>query len=567
MKTNELSVQSELREGKKRQNRFNIVTASMLVVSFAVLTSGCSGDKKEEGGASSSAAASAATTAAPAALPDGKIVSSPLTLSYFVQLSTNRPSGMNSLNDMEAYKELEKITGIHADFKHPTAGQEANQFNLMLSSGDYPDVIEWNWNSYPGGGQNALKSGAIIKLNDYIDKYAPNLKKLLDANPEIRKQISTDSGEIYSFPFIRNDPYLLTYYGLALRKDWLDKLKLEVPTTIEEWHTVLKAFKEKDPNGNGKPDEIPLLFQKGKLNWGNDILNAWGIRNDFYLDTATGKVQYGALQPQFKEFLTTMRSWFKEGLIDPDYAATDDKQKNAKVTGDLVGATEVTVGGGIGTYLAAMNGKHPTFDLVGAPYPTLKKGDKPVLGQQEPIFNGLGAAISKNNKHIIETVKWLDYKYGEKGALLFNFGVDGKSYTMDNGYPKYSDDVMKNKDGLAFGVALTKYAIPFGAPISQDKRYMEQNAALPQQKNALSIWMNADNRGWLPTLSLTSDESSKLAAVMTDVRTYNDEMFDKFIMGAEPIEGFDKFVERLNKMGLQDVLKIEQAAYDRYLKR
>ncbi|MNF94974.1 hypothetical protein D3C84_777060 [compost metagenome] len=71
------------------------------------------------------------------------------------------------------------------------------------------------------------------------------MKKLLDANPEIRKQISTDSGEIYSFPFIRNDPYLLTYYGLALRKDWLDKLKLEVPTTIEEWHTVLKAFKEK----------------------------------------------------------------------------------------------------------------------------------------------------------------------------------------------------------------------------------------------------------------------------------------------------------------------------------
>ncbi|MNR24946.1 hypothetical protein D3C85_1420630 [compost metagenome] len=138
---------------------------------------------------------------------------------------------------------------------------------------------------------------------------------------------------------------------------------------------------------------------------------------------------------------------------------------------------------------------------------------------------------------------------------------------MDNGYPKYSDDVMKNKDGLAFGVALTKYAIPFGAPISQDKRYMEQNAALPQQKNALSTWMKADNRGWLPTLSLSSDESSKLAAVMTDVRTYNDEMFDKFIMGAEPIESFDKFVDKLNKMGIQDVLKIEQAAYDRYLKR
>jgi len=185
----------------------------------------------------------------------------------------------------------------------------------------------------------------------------------------------------------------------------------------------------------------------------------------------------------------------------------------------------------------------------------------------EPIFNGLGAAISKKNKNVVETVKWLDYKYGQQGSMLFNFGVEGKSYTMVNGFPTYTDDVMKNKDGLAFGVALTKYAIPFGAPISQDTRYMEQNAALPQQKEALQLWIQPDNKGWLPTLSLTSEEASKFATIMNDVKTYNDEMFDKFIMGAEPIENFDKFVEKLNKMNVQDAIKIEQAAYERYLKR
>jgi putative aldouronate transport system substrate-binding protein len=551
----------------RRAGRRGSKTAIAALVALAVVATGCSGNGGGTDGTAPSTAPSGKPADSAAAPEDGKLVSSPLTLSYFVKLAANRPSGMNSLNDMEAYKELEEKTGIHIEFEHPAAGQEADQFNLMLSSGDYPDVIEWGWNSYPGGGQNALNSGAIIRLNELIDEHAPNLKKLLDENPEIRKQISTDNGDIYAFPFIRNDPYLQTYYGLALRKDWLDKLNLQVPTTIDEWHTVLKAFKEQDPNGNNKADELPLLFDKGTMNWGNEILNAYGLRNDFYLDTTTGKVQYGAVQPQFKDFLATLQSWYKEGLIDPDYAATDAKQKNAKVTGDLVGAMQVTIGGGIGTYLNAMKDNHATFDLVAAPYPTLNKGDKPALGQQEPIFNGLGAAISKSNEHPVETVKWLDYKYGDAGSMLFNFGIEGVSYTMENGYPTYTDEVMKNKEGLAFGVALTKYAIPFGAPIVQDKRYMEQNAALPQQKHALEVWTQADNSGWLPTLSLTTEEAAKLASIMADVRTFNDEMFDKFVMGAEPIENFDAFVDKLNGMGAQEAIQIQQAAYDRYLKR
>lgn len=535
-------------------------SAAAAIMATALLATGCSG--KEE--ATASPAASTAPSASQAPQGD-RITSQPLTLSYYVQLTASRPDGMTSLNDMEAYKELEKRTGIHADFQHPASGQEQNQFNLMMSSGKYPDVIEWGWNNYPGGGRGALDSGAIIRLNEYIQKYAPNLNKILTEQPEVRKQISTDNGDIYAFPFLKTDPYLRTYFGIGIRQDWLDKLKLSMPTTIDEWHAVLKEFKEKDPNGNGKADEIPLLLLKGKLNWGNIFINAWGIRNDFYLDN--GKVQYGALTPQFKDFLTTMRTWYQEGLIDPDYAATDDKQKNAKVTSELVGATDVTVGGGIGTYMNAMKDKNPSFQIAGAPYPTLKKGDRPVLGQLEPIFNGLGAAISKNNKSVVETVKWLDYKYGEAGSLLFNFGIEGKSYTLENGYPRYTDDVLKNKQGLSFATAMSKYAIPFGAPLVQDKRYQEQNASLPQQKEALNIWMQPDNKGWLPPLSLTTEEAARMSAIMNDVKTYNDEMFDKFIMGVEPLDKFDAFVKNLNNMGIQEVISIQQKAYDRYLKR
>ncbi|MFF2094309.1 extracellular solute-binding protein [Paenibacillus sp. NPDC058174] len=534
----------------------------LLSVILTVALAGCSGGNNS---AKSPATASPGTATAEAPA-DGKIVSSPLTLTYFVEMSGSPAPGVKTLNDMAAYQETEKKTGIHIDFKHPAGGQEKNQFNLLMSSGDYPDVIQWGWNDYPGGGVGAMNNGVIIPLNDYIDKFAPNLSKILADNPAIKKEISTDDGRIFAFPFLRSDPYLRTYFGLGIRQDWLDKLNLQMPTTIDEWHNVLTAFKEGDPNGNGKADEIPLLIRKDTmLNFSNVFVNAWGISGRFNLKD--GKVQYGPVQPEYKQFLQTMRSWYVEGLIDRDYAGTDDKQKDAKWTGELLGSSEMAVGGGIGKYTNAMKEKNPSFNLAGAPYPTLAKGDKPVLGQLEPIFNSVGAAITKNNKHVEETVKWLDYKYGEEGSMLFNFGIEGKSYEMKDGFPTYTDEIMKNPDGLSFATALGRYAVPFGGPLVQDKRYQEQNASLPQQKDALNTWMNVENSNWLPPLSFTNDESARLAAIMTDITTFRDEMFDKFVMGAEPIDNFDSFVKTIEGMGLQEALNIQQAAYDRYLKR
>ncbi|MEC0227535.1 extracellular solute-binding protein [Paenibacillus alba] len=538
------------------------LTAMMAAgTAMVVALTGCSGSN-----GTPKVTSAPATEGAAVALKDGKIVSSPLTLSYFVQMSGNPAPGVKSYNDMAAYQETEKKTGIHIDFQHPATGQEKNQFNLLMASGNYPDVIEWGWGDYPGGGVGAMNSGVIIPLNDYMAKYAPNLTKLLADNPDIKKAISTDDGRIFAFPFLRNDPYLRTYFGLGIRQDWLDKVGLAMPETIDEWHTVLKAFKENDPNGNGKADEIPLLIRKDTmLNFSNVFLNAWGISGRFNLDG--GKVVYGPIQPKYKEFLQTMRNWYKEGLIDRDYAGTDDKQKDAKWTGELIGVSELAVGGGIGKYTNAMSGKNPKFSLVGAPYPVMNKGDKPVLGQVEPIFNSVGAAITKNNKHVAETVKWLDYKYGQEGSLLFNFGIEGKSYAMKDGFPTYTDEIMKNPDGLSFATALGRYAVPFGGPLVQDKRYQEQNASLPQQRNALKTWMDVKNDGWIPPLSFTNEESTRLASVMTDITTYRDEMFDKFVMGAEPIENFDKYVKAIQGMGIQEIIDIQEAAYKRYLKR
>jgi putative aldouronate transport system substrate-binding protein len=492
----------------------------------------------------------------------------PLTnLTYFLEMNNNAAPNFKNYNEREAYKELEKRTGVKVEYVHPPVGpdQVKQGLNLMIASNNLTDVIDFNWLTYPGGPEKAINDGVIIDLKDLIEKHAPNLNKILKEHPEVKKQISTDSGKIYSFPDLNLQKEQLTYTGPAIRQDWLDKLGLTAPTTVDEWYTVLKAFKEKDPNGNGKPDEIP--FNTNGNFWFKDssfLVGAWGIGHEFYQDK--GVVKYGATQPEFKEFVITMQKWYKEGLLDPEYAINDEKLFDAKVTGDRIGSTLLLAGGGVGKFNQLMKDKNPKFVMQGIPYPTLKKGDTAALGQKVNYFTGLGAAITKANKNPIETVKYLDYRYGEEGNLLFNFGIEGVSYKMVNGYPTYTDEILKNPQGMPMAQALSKYH--GSSPKLIDVRYNEQYSwTTPVLKESVKRWSEALNEMKMPPVTPSPEESAKFSSIMNDVNTYMGEMFNKFVMGAEPIENYDTFIKKLKSLNIDEATKIQQDALDRYNKR
>lgn len=540
---------------KMRLLASTVVSASLL----SALAAGCGKAEtpKPSGESSSSSTPSASATPAETKYPES--------LTYWVALNGNAAATMKSFNEIAAYKELEKRTGTKVAFQHPPTGQEKDQFNLMMASGQLPDVIEYGWASAPKGADSLVKEKRIIRLNELIEKHAPNLTKVLKDNPEFRKMITTDEGNIYVMPFLLGDPQLSSVNGPALRKDWLDKLNLQVPKTIAEWENVLTAFRDNDPNGNGKKDEIPFLFSVSDADFNQLFVGAWGITQDFYQEG--GKVKYGPIDPKFKEYLTLMAKWYKEGLIDKDYATTDGKLKDAKVTGDQLGSFSAYAGSGVGRYISLAQQGNPKFSIVGASYPVLKEGDK-AIGQYTFPFTGIGAAISATVKNPEQIVKWLDYKYGEEGHMLFNFGIENESYKLDNGYPKYTDMIMNNPDKLPITQAMAKYFIAgWSGPIVQDKRYIEQYYTIPEQREAQKAWMAADHSKVMPPVTLTAEESSKTASIMNDVTTYRDEMIGKFVMGAEPIENFDKFVATMKSMGIDEAIKARQAALDRYNSR
>lgn len=485
-------------------------------------------------------------------------------LTYWLAINANVASSKKNLGETEFAKELEKQTGIKVDYVHPVTGQEKEKFNLMLASGDMPDLVEYQWGEFPGGPDKAIKDGSIIKLNEAIDKYAPNLKKFLKDNPEIDKACKTDSGNYYMFPFIRGDEALTVYYGPVMREDWLKDLNLQAPTTMDEWETVLRAFKEKKGATAPLSFELREIFAAFAGAYG--VTYGQGVGNGYYIND--GKVTYGPTQPGFKEFVTKFNKWYKDGLLDKNFATVDKKIKASNMLSGKSGATLAYCGGDIGTWVNAMKDKDPNFKLTGVQYPSAKAGEKAAFGQKQFMATGQGVAISGKCKNIEAAVRYLDYGYSKDGMNLYNFGIKDVSYKIENGKPVYTDLIKKNPNKLSMAQAMALYMKTYSGPFIQSKDYIDNYYQLPEQREAVKAWVNTDAaKNMLPYVTAKPEETSELSKLESEINTYTDEMFLKFVMGQEPISNFDKYVNQVNKMGIDKVLKIKQDALERYNKR
>jgi len=484
----------------------------------------------------------------------------PTSLTYWIELGGEVVAVMKSYSEHPFYQTLEQKTNTKVEFQHPS-GEVAEQFNLLLASRKLPDLIYYNWFTVPKGPASLVKDNVIIRLNELIKTHAPNLNKYLEEHPELVKEISLDDGTIYTVPSLDPDAQSAAYIGPTYRKDWLERVGLGVPTTIDDWHAVLKAFKETDMNGNGEKDEIPLL-----LNNLDAWSSAWGVSTSFINDNGT--VKYGPIEPGFKSFLIEMNKWFEEGLIDKDYLATDAKLRDAKVTGEKLGTFVWYVASGLGRYMDQMADVNPDFALAGAPFPVLERNEKNRLGLGSPPFIGEGTAITSAAANPEKIIRWLDFAYSPEGRMMANFGVEGVSYTLVDGEPVFTDTIMKNPDGLAVTQAIAKYALSAApGPYIYDFRVSGQIAPRQEQTAAKKEWAKATGEMLMPGVTLNEAEATSLGNMMTDISTYYEEMVHKFIMGLESIDKFDAYVQTIKEMKIAEAIQIQQAALDRYNNR
>ena len=481
-------------------------------------------------------------------------------LTYWMELNPGLSLKVSNFGETPLAKEIEKQTGVKVRYEHPAQGQLSEAFNLLLASGSLPDIMRYNF--YSLDAEKMMDNGTILDLTPYLESgKMPNLRKLLDEHPEWDSMVKTDDGRYYCFPFIREDKSLLMYQGPIVRKDWLDDLGIDVPETIEEWEAMLIAFKEK------KGAEVPLAIYSFDLKSGA-IAQAFGIYGMEYVDD--GEVKYAAMEDNYEDYLRLMNRWYKMGLIDVNLASVTNDENKEKIYNGKSGAIFGAVGGGIGSFLQTMKDKDPEFDVVAAPYPVLKKGDKPQYAVTDLEFNpAYSCVISAKSEHIDEAIKLLDHAYSQEGKLTYNFGVEGVSYEMIEGEPKFTQHMIdilqgKNENEISQFYSMGTYSGPF----VQMKSLVDQTLTYPQQLDAYETWYvptAIDHK--IPLVQYTDEEKEMRTNIRREITTLQDEKLINYIIGRESIDTFEEYRKQLEEMGVKELLKIYNDAYQRYINR
>jgi putative aldouronate transport system substrate-binding protein len=473
-------------------------------------------------------------------------------------------TGKSYTDNLPVWQEVEKRTGVKIEWDVVPSDQYTTQIQTRLAAGtgNLPDIIMMPF------GQTMVyaASGVIIPIDKLIEEHAPNLKKYFDTNPFLKALNSAYDGCMYKISSDVTGSLYINPFVWIIRKDWLDALSLNEPLTTDDWYVMAKAFKENDLNKNGSLDEIPIQAYGGHrflMKFGEP----WGLRlfysGGFSVDK-DGKVQYDYISPKFKEMLGWLNKLYKEELIDQEFTSITGTEMWGRVARNVVGAFPAfTTSVAAGTKMLKDNGV-PDGEYMAYTPPKGPYGDQ--IAEHGQNFSG-DYAISKDCKHPDIAIKWLDFIVAsEEGNELMMYGIEGETYIKENGECKYTDLVLNNPNQLSAMEVLRDYgAWPHTPYIQTYEAYKAMYANTPElieASNKIRPFLVSP----FPDIIGTDDENSTVATIMADMQTYMDEMIVKFIIGQESLDKFDDYVNRIKELKIDDVLKIKQTQYERFLK-
>ena len=504
------------------------------------------------------------------------------TITWYMRGANNEYMAART-RELVGLKRIMDIANVDIDFTIANGSNDEidAQYVAMLASGNYPDAIHWlHEEAYAGGWTQLYADGIAIELNDVIDRYMPNYKAFLEANPEIASSLMNDAGQYLYFPCINpmetiEDIMAVTYYGLLIRADWLENVAKEVPTNIDEWYDVLTAFKEGDPNGNGLQDEMPFVGGGSGVSL---FQPAFGFSSGVYIDPDTGKVGYGQYTEKYKTYLETMAKWYAEGLIvdlyDENGNGTSDT--DSWIIADLAGSWK-GLANAWGQHLPTLQEKNPTANYVAVPWPTAANGVSYGGYNNISYTNRYSTIIttSASPEHVEAVARLIDVMYTEEGSLLTTWGTtatddDPGSYYVDEEGKRHQTDWAIERVEYHGGKFQRQrlYAHPGNNFPRIGMNDFEASARAQDYVDACIVWSQAERvMGFPSAATLSTDEQKAVGVAVEEMGTYIEDMARKFITGEEPLINFDSYIDQLQKMGMDELIAAYQAAYDRYVAR
>ena len=475
---------------------------------------------------------------------------------------TKSTSIFEDLQDSPWYQQLQERTGIKLEIQY-AADTKAQE--LLLMSGDLPDMV---WGAYamlPGGAEVCIEDGIILPLNDYLNDYMPDYKALMEGNIEYRKIATTASGDIWGGICAGETYEMKQGGGVMVRQDWLDDLGMEAPRTAEQFYDMLVAFKEE------KGAEVPFSTTLNNLKayfLHHAITDAFGlVSTSFY--HMDGEIHYGYAEAEVKQVFEFVHKLYVDGLLDPEFATLDAATEKSNILTGRSGCTHLLVGS-VNGYRDSQENEN--YWLCGLSPMVQNEGDV--------ARGGYGAGLSGNQAFVITTAcehpeiaaALLNYGYSEEGQLFYNFGEEGVCWKYDaEGQPAFTDLIMNNPDGWSYAQACATYTHGnYQGPHIQMERYYQQ--ALSVDEHRLKAWERLAVTDWekycvSDGVQIPTELQDEYAKIESEVTTYIDEMIVAYITGAKSLDNFEsEYMATLQSLKVDRMIEIKQIAYDEYRK-
>lgn len=465
------------------------------------------------------------------------------------------------------FQRMKEKTGIEIQWTCYVKDQFIDKRNLALAKADgLPDII---FNAEMGSLDllKYAKQQVIVPVEDLIDNNMPNLKKVLDENPNYRKLITAPDGHIYSFPWIEQlgtgKEAIQAIGGMPfINKAWLDQLGLPMPTTTEELESTLQAFKD------GIPDAIPMSFI---INGGNEdlgfILGAFGYGDnpDHVMVDENNQVFYTVTQEGYKEGIKWLNGLQQKGYIDPEAFTQDWATLVAKGKSDRYGL-----------YFGWDNLGIPGTPENYVPLPALKgpngEANAPrQSGTAEGGFQVGRCVITSSCTNLELAAKWIDEMYAPVQSVQNNWGSYGEE-GKDNIFELKEDGTLSHTPLADLSVSPweARCAQMVGGPLAILDSYNGQYTTCPPDALERMEFV----KGYVedmkyemvyPNVFMSQEDSELLAQYETDIKQYAEQKKADWILNGGIDKEWDEYLKKLNELGLQEYLKLKQTYLDAYL--
>jgi len=420
-------------------------------------------------------------------------------------------------------QQLDKALNAEITLTAYAAGDDyKNQLNVRMASGNFPDLFAVDKASL----KQFAQQGLLLDLTPYLDK---ELKPVKDFIGEESLKKGTVDGKVYAIAKAPQIPYN-TYW---IRKDWLDKLNLQVPTTIDELMAVAKAFTENDPDGNGKKDTYGLTG--GQFSTFAPIFGGFGVPMPGSFYEKDGQVLNSLYDPNMKDALAFINKLVASGAVEPEIMANTGLQHQEKAIKGQVGIIYIdwpnVTKEQFAEQIKKVNPNAEWIQIV-APKGPVAQYDGPYdIGSAAGLFS-LPKALEKDKAKLQKVFDLLNYVSGKEGSMLVQFGIEGKHYNLENG-KVVPTSLMASEAAYTWLYQFT------GRP---ELEYLSVKFA--PQKPYIEF---ANNQPRIKTLN--GFVSIPDGFNPTDADRYIQEEITKFIYNKRPLGEYDAFLKTLESMG------------------